>query len=219
MQFTDAHASSGVCSPSRYTLLTGRYPWRTQNSCPVGLWGTPRIPTDRLTIAKLAKKHGYRTACCGKWHLGWIWPIPEKKKQLFASTPALRSLAEPAPWIDASQTATGWPTTATAARRATGPGPRVHDRVSRRRRFTTRTRLAAGSGIPGRASPRGGYPAAAGGSVRLTAGNRSSSQRPLRGSPESAARQASAHASVSIRAKSFMEILLRQATFPAANTF
>lgn len=77
MRFTDAHSSSGVCSPSRYTLLTGRYHWRTSlQSGIVGLWGKPLIAPNRLTIAGLAKKSGYNTACIGKWHLGWDWPIP-----------------------------------------------------------------------------------------------------------------------------------------------
>lgn len=86
MRFTDAHSSSGVCSPSRYTLLTGRYHWRSklQNGI-VGLWAPPLITPERLTIGGLAKKSGYRTACIGKWHLGWDWPIPEGKKELFSS--------------------------------------------------------------------------------------------------------------------------------------
>lgn len=75
MRFTDAHSSSGVCSPSRYTLLTGRYHWRTRlQSGIVGLWEKPLIVADRLTIGGLAKQHGYRTAAVGKWHLGWNWP-------------------------------------------------------------------------------------------------------------------------------------------------
>ncbi len=84
MRFTDAHSSSGVCSPSRYTLLTGRYHWRTrlQNGI-VGRWGAPVIPPERLTIAGLAKQAGYNTACIGKWHLGWNWPIPEEELDLF----------------------------------------------------------------------------------------------------------------------------------------
>jgi arylsulfatase A len=82
MRFTDAHSSSGVCSPSRYTLLTGRYHWRTRlQSGIVGLWEKPLIPADRLTIGGLTKQHGYRTACIGKWHLGWDWPVSADARQ------------------------------------------------------------------------------------------------------------------------------------------
>ncbi|WP_460167444.1 sulfatase family protein [Thermostilla marina] len=84
MRFTDAHSSSGVCSPSRYTILTGRYHWRTRlQRGIVGVFGTPLIAPDRPTIGTLAQKKGYRTACIGKWHLGWDWPIPEDKRDLF----------------------------------------------------------------------------------------------------------------------------------------
>ncbi len=83
-RFTDAHSSSGVCSPSRYTLLTGRYHWRThlQNGI-VGVFREPLIAPDRMTIGTLAKQHGYHTAAIGKWHLGWDWPIPEKLRRYF----------------------------------------------------------------------------------------------------------------------------------------
>jgi arylsulfatase A-like enzyme len=85
MRFTDGHSSSGCCSPSRYTLLTGRYHWRTTlQSGIVGVWGKPLIAPDRLTIGKLAQQHGYRTACIGKWHLGREWPITDEQKAHFS---------------------------------------------------------------------------------------------------------------------------------------
>ena len=84
MRFTDAHSSSGVCSPSRYTLLTGRYHWRTRlQKGIVGGWKEALIRPDRLTIAGLAKQQDYRTTCIGKWHLGWDWPIPENAIPFF----------------------------------------------------------------------------------------------------------------------------------------
>jgi arylsulfatase A-like enzyme len=76
MRFTDAHTSSGVCTPTRYSLLTGRYHWRTrlQNGV-LGGFSKPLIAKDRLTIAGLLSEHGYQTACFGKWHLGLGWPL------------------------------------------------------------------------------------------------------------------------------------------------
>jgi arylsulfatase A-like enzyme len=88
IRFTDGHSSSGVCSPSRYALLTGRYHWRTRlQSGIVPVWGEPLIAPDRVTIASLAKAQGYRTACIGKWHLGWEWPIPPERSALFKHKP------------------------------------------------------------------------------------------------------------------------------------
>lgn len=84
MRFTDGHSSSGCCSPSRYTLLTGRYHWRTRlQSGIVNVWGAPLIAEDRVTIGTLAKQCGYRTACIGKWHLGRQWPIVDEQRKYF----------------------------------------------------------------------------------------------------------------------------------------
>lgn len=84
MKFTDGHSSSGVCSPSRYTLLTGRYHWRTSlQKGIVGLWNPPLIAKDRLTIAGMLGRQGYDTACIGKWHLGWDWAIRPGDLKLF----------------------------------------------------------------------------------------------------------------------------------------
>ena len=91
MRFTDGHSSSAVSSPSRYTLLTGRYHWRTRlQSGIVNLFGAPLIAPDRLIIAGLMKQHGYRTACIGKWHLGWDWPIDTAKLK-YVQIPVKRS--------------------------------------------------------------------------------------------------------------------------------
>ena len=66
VQFTDAHAAGPWCVPSRYGLMTGRYPFRTKLDLQHSL-----IEPDRTTIASLLKENGYRTACIGKWHLGF----------------------------------------------------------------------------------------------------------------------------------------------------
>ena len=83
MRFTDAHTSSGVCSPTRYALLTGRYHWRTRLQAGiVGYLGEPLIAPGRLTLAGLLKQQGYRTAAIGKWHLGWDFQLTDAERML-----------------------------------------------------------------------------------------------------------------------------------------
>lgn len=69
--FTDAHASSAVCTPSRYSILTGRYNWRSRlKSGVIGGYSPALIEAGRMTVANLLRDQGYRTAMVGKWHLG-----------------------------------------------------------------------------------------------------------------------------------------------------
>ena len=76
MRFTDAHTPSAVCTPTRYGLLTGRYPWRSRLTRGV-LWGNgdALIEPGRETLASMLRKAGYHTAGVGKWHLGLRWAV------------------------------------------------------------------------------------------------------------------------------------------------
>jgi len=70
VRFTNGYASSATCSPSRYALLTGRYPWRNDRA--KILPGTAPLLIDpaEKTIPKMLKAKGYHTGIVGKWHLG-----------------------------------------------------------------------------------------------------------------------------------------------------
>ena len=73
-RFLDAHTPSGVCTPTRYGLLTGRYAWRTRlKSGVLQGYSPPLISPDRETVASLLRAEGYATAIIGKWHLGLGW--------------------------------------------------------------------------------------------------------------------------------------------------
>ena len=69
--FTDAHAPSTVCTPSRYSVLTGRMAFRTgMRGVFTGAGGPCMIEQGRMTLASMLRDKGYTTACIGKWHVG-----------------------------------------------------------------------------------------------------------------------------------------------------
>lgn len=72
IRFTDGHSSSGICSPSRFALLTGQYHWRRMHGI-VGPFGGSVFKDGEFTLARMLRAKGYTTACIGKWHLGWDW--------------------------------------------------------------------------------------------------------------------------------------------------
>lgn len=86
MRFTDGHASAAVCTPTRYSLLTGRYSWRADA---VGLnkgvanGDSPLlIPVGTATLPAMLKRAGYQTAVVGKWHLGFGENTPDYNGKL-----------------------------------------------------------------------------------------------------------------------------------------
>ncbi|MDR2115431.1 MAG: arylsulfatase [Planctomycetaceae bacterium] len=70
VRFTNAHSTSSTCTPSRYGLLTGEYPWRRQGTGIAPGNAGSIITPDRFTLASMLQKGGYKTAAVGKWHLG-----------------------------------------------------------------------------------------------------------------------------------------------------
>ena len=76
IRFTNAHAACSVCTPTRYGIITGRYPMRTATKSGVLNGYAPCLFThepDRLTLPQMLKEKGYNTAVFGKWHLGITW--------------------------------------------------------------------------------------------------------------------------------------------------
>ena len=68
--FTDAHSATGTCTPSRYSMLTGRLAFRRDGTGILKGDGKLCIDTTVLTLPKLFQQAGYKTAVIGKWHLG-----------------------------------------------------------------------------------------------------------------------------------------------------
>ena len=82
MMFTDMHSTSSVCTPTRYSILTGEYAWHTRMKSGV-LWsyGPLMIPDEKATVSKLFKQKNYSTAVIGKWHLGLDWQLKKPFSQ------------------------------------------------------------------------------------------------------------------------------------------
>lgn len=81
IRFTDYYAAAPICSPSRAGLLTGCYPRRIGNH----IWvhradSKSGIHPDEITLGEMFKKEGYKTACIGKWHLGFEEPFLPKNQ-------------------------------------------------------------------------------------------------------------------------------------------
>ena len=70
IRFTNGYATSATCTPSRYALLTGVYPWRNKQAKILPGTAPLIIDTTQITLPKMLKSQGYQTAIIGKWHLG-----------------------------------------------------------------------------------------------------------------------------------------------------
>ncbi len=70
VRFTNVHATSATCTPSRFSLLTGAYAWRKQGTGIAPGDAALIIPTDKQTLQMMLQQAGYTTGVVGKWHLG-----------------------------------------------------------------------------------------------------------------------------------------------------
>ena len=70
VRFTNGYATSATCTPSRYGILTGIYPWRNKDAQILPGTAPLIISTEQMTVPKMLKQQGYQTGIVGKWHLG-----------------------------------------------------------------------------------------------------------------------------------------------------
>jgi arylsulfatase A-like enzyme len=88
MRFTQMYAAGNVCSPTRSSIMTGKYPARLHTT---NFFGGDRrgkllppeyrqfLPAEEVTIAEALRRQGYRTAIAGKWHLGGAGSLPQQR--------------------------------------------------------------------------------------------------------------------------------------------
>ncbi len=82
MKFTDGHSAASFCTPSRYSILTGKYCWRTQPTSELqGGYGEPIIQDEEMTLGHLFQQSGYKTAAIGKWHVGMHWSLKNEEDE------------------------------------------------------------------------------------------------------------------------------------------
>ena len=88
MRFTDAHSPCTVCTPTRYSLLTGQMGFRIPRGGTVfaGAGGPSLITSERLTLPEMLREKNYRTACFGKWHIGLTFR-DQQGKAIHSSSP------------------------------------------------------------------------------------------------------------------------------------
>lgn len=93
MRFTDAHSPSTVCTPTRYSILTGRMAFRTgKGGVFTGAGGPNMIENSRLTLPGMLREKGYATALFGKWHVGLSFLDSSGKPILDNSPPAIERI-------------------------------------------------------------------------------------------------------------------------------
>ncbi|WP_299551689.1 arylsulfatase [Seonamhaeicola sp.] len=82
LMFTDAHSPASYCTPSRYSILTGNYCWRSTNYVELQEgYGPPIIAKDENTLGNLFQNNGYKTAAIGKWHVGMDWTFKNPEEE------------------------------------------------------------------------------------------------------------------------------------------
>ena len=116
IRFTDAHSPSTVCTPSRYSVMTGRMAFRLNYAGVfTGVQGPCLISEDRLTLPEMMKERGYETALFGKWHIGMTFrteeeqPVYERQDAILAELGRLGSGNKLVEIVDFSKKIEGGP--------------------------------------------------------------------------------------------------------------